>query len=393
MYGIRGFEQNSDIAREHFEIAAEAGENEAFGPLGNMYLKGIGVNQNNETALKYFKIGSEKGDLTSLNGLGYMYANGFGVEKDLKKAAEFFEKSSNKGNPEGQYNLGLFYMTGQGVPLNYKNAYNLMTAAAAQHQTLANYYLGIMHLKGLGASKDCELAVKFLKTVSDRSPISRIMDDAYELFLEGDFTNSLLKYSEASELGFEVAQINAAHIIDKALIDEEENSIDIFKSSIRFHQMAADQNHVSSLVKLGDFYYYGVGTEVNVEKSLINYKKASDMRNAQAMFNLGYMHERGIGLKTDFHLAKRYYDLAKETNKKAIPPVYLALTGLYIRWGLSLMNKEGLEQIQQLYLNDALEIFTEYENLIFLCLLISFSFFVWLRILISRAPTVHEHQD
>jgi SEL1 protein len=157
--------------------------------------------------------------------------------------------------------------------------------------------------------------------------------------------------------------------------------------------MAADQNHVSSLVKLGDFYYYGVGTEVNVEKSLINYKKASDMRNAQAMFNLGYMHERGIGLKTDFHLAKRYYDLAKETNKKAIPPVYLALTGLYIRWGLSLMNKEGLEQIQQLYLNDALEIFTEYENLIFLCLLISFSFFVWLRILISRAPTVHEHQD
>eukprot|EP01080_Neovahlkampfia_damariscottae_P004750 gene4750-8332_t len=395
MYGIRGFEQNSEAARTHFESAAEAGENEAYGPLGNMYLKGIGVKQDNETAMKYFEKGSEKGDLSSYNGLGFIYANGFGVEKDLTKAAKYFEMSSNKGNPEGQYNLGLFYMTGKGVTLNYKNAYNLMTAAAAQHQTLANYYLGVMHLKGLGATKDCELAVKFFKTIVDKGPHTKIMDEAYDLYLSGDFLESLLKYSEASELGFDIAQINSAHIIDKALIDEDDIDIEEFKSSLTFHQMAADQNHVASLVKLGDFYYYGIGTKVDIEKSLMNYRKASDMRNAQAVFNLGYMHELGIGLKQDFHLAKRYYDLAKETNKKAYPPVFIALSRLYIKWAWKLLNFEGFEQLKTMYGNDALELFGHFENFIFLMIILSFIFFVWLRILLGNVSrnVVHEHQD
>ena len=34
------------------------------------------------------------------------------------------------------------------------------------------------------------------------------------------------------------------------------------------------------------------------------------------MFNLGYMHEYGLGVKPDLHLAKRYYDMAIETNPK-----------------------------------------------------------------------------
>jgi TPR repeat protein len=32
------------------------------------------------------------------------------------------------------------------------------------------------------------------------------------------------------------------------------------------------------------------------------------MRLLQALYNLGYMHEFGIGLPLDLHLAKRYYD-------------------------------------------------------------------------------------
>lgn len=43
------------------------------------------------------------------------------------------------------------------------------------------------------------------------------------------------------------------------------------------------------------------------------------------MFNLGYMHEQGLGMKKDWHLAKRLYDLAAETNSDAKVPVALAL--------------------------------------------------------------------
>lgn len=48
------------------------------------------------------------------------------------------------------------------------------------------------------------------------------------------------------------------------------------------------------------------------------------------MFNLGYMHEQGLGMKKDWHLAKRSYDLAAQTNADAKVPVALALMKLQI---------------------------------------------------------------
>lgn len=46
------------------------------------------------------------------------------------------------------------------------------------------------------------------------------------------------------------------------------------------------------------------------------------------MFNLGYMHEQGLGMKKDWHLAKRCYDLAADTSIDAKVPVALALIKL-----------------------------------------------------------------
>lgn len=58
---------------------------------------------------------------------------------------------------------------------------------------------------------------------------------------------------------------------------------------------------------------------------------AQSQLNAQAMFNLGYMHEHGQGLPLDLHLAKRYYDQALEIDPAAKLPVTLALMSLWLR--------------------------------------------------------------
>lgn len=49
------------------------------------------------------------------------------------------------------------------------------------------------------------------------------------------------------------------------------------------------------------------------------------------MWNLGWMYENGKGVPRDFHLAKRHYDLALETNSEAYMPVTLALMKLYVK--------------------------------------------------------------
>merc|ERR1739838_758715 len=61
--------------------------------------------------------------------------------------------------------------------------------------------------------------------------------------------------------------------------------------------------------------------------------------NAQAIFNLGYMHERGLGMKQDIHLAKRMYDLAAETSVDAQIPVALALGKIGLLYGLDVLEK------------------------------------------------------
>lgn len=73
------------------------------------------------------------------------------------------------------------------------------------------------------------------------------------------------------------------------------------------------------------------GTERDYIRAAEAYMHAKSQSNAQAMFNLGYMHEHGHGLPFDLHLAKRYYDQALENDPAAKLPVALALTSLWIR--------------------------------------------------------------
>ncbi len=61
---------------------------------------------------------------------------------------------------------------------------------------------------------------------------------------------------------------------------------------------AANQGYGVARVKLGDYYYYGQGTPVDMETAAGHYRMASEQQHsAQAMFNLAYMHERGLGIK------------------------------------------------------------------------------------------------
>ena len=51
------------------------------------------------------------------------------------------------------------------------------------------------------------------------------------------------------------------------------------------------------------------------------------------------MHERGLGLKKDQHLAKRCYDQAAETSPDARIPVALALIKLFVLFGLDYVQE------------------------------------------------------
>jgi SEL1 protein len=112
---------------------------------------------------------------------------------------------------------------------------------------------------------------------------------------------------------------------------------------------SAEQKNVDAMVKMGDYYLMGLGTHPDSEKAVACYTAAAEtMRSAQAMWNLGWMHENGIGIDQDFHLAKRHYDLALETNpREAYLPVILALYKLRIRSWWNTFTNGNIKSIQE----------------------------------------------
>lgn len=101
---------------------------------------------------------------------------------------------------------------------------------------------------------------------------------------------------------------------------------------------------------MGDYYLKGKGITTSLpapaspeadkeavllpqpEKAAACYASAANTHvSALAMHNLGWMHELGLGVSQDFHLAKRYYDLSLGTSSEAYLPVTLSLLRLHLR--------------------------------------------------------------
>jgi SEL1 protein len=95
---------------------------------------------------------------------------------------------------------------------------------------------------------------------------------------------------------------------------------------------SSKQANVDSLIKMGDYYLSGTGTPVDAEKASTCYHNAAEAHHsAQGYWNLGWMHENGVAVEQDFHMAKRYYDLALDLSPEAYLPVKLSLIKLRIR--------------------------------------------------------------
>ncbi len=159
--------------------------------------------------------------------------------------------------------------------------------------------------------------------------------------------------------------------------------------ALRFWQRAAEQGNAEASRKVGDYYYYGwVGTHAQVidataesnptptprsttsasasssasapsssddvsaasapapasapafasapppasttvlpdyEAAADAYLLAAENRDAQAMFNMGFMYQRGLGVPRDLHLAKRYYDMTLISAPDSYVPVRMML--------------------------------------------------------------------
>ncbi|WAR18848.1 SE1L1-like protein [Mya arenaria] len=330
-----------DDLLQYYEFLADKGDLQAQVILGQLYYQGgRGVPVNHE---HYFLMAAESGNSNAMAFLGKMHSEGSPVvAQDSLVALEYFKKAANKGNPIGQCGQGIMYLYGgKGVRRDYKTAVKYFNLASQGGHVLAFYHLAQMHATGTGVIRNCHTAVELYKNVAERGQWSSMLMEAHDLYKQGRVDEALLKYTFLAELGYEVAQTNVAFILDQgesSLFDEKET----YQRALLHWTRAASQGSTVARLKMGDYHYYGYGTDIDYETAATHYRLATEQQhNAQAMFNLGYMHENGLGLKQDVHLAKRFYDMASETSGEAYIPVTLALLKLGLFYGTDVFNKEG----------------------------------------------------
>ncbi|XP_045503038.1 protein sel-1 homolog 1 isoform X2 [Colias croceus] len=342
--GGRGVTLDIQKALHYFQQAAKTGNAMANAYLGKIYLDGgDGIKQNNEMALHYFKKAAEMNNPIGQTGLGLMYLQGRAVPKDPNIAYKYFTMSANQGWMEGQLHLGFLYLSGIGVRRDFKQANKYFSLASQSGHVLALYHLAQLHAQGLGVMRSCTTATELFKNVCERGPWSSRLMSAHGAWRARDAHSALLQYLALAERGLEVAQTNAAYLLD-------DGGVGLFPPAERWQRAlqlwarGAAQGCAPARLKLGDYHYYGLGTPPDLEAAAHHYRIASEqLHNAQATFNLGYMHERGLGLARDIHLAKRCYDLAADAAPEARLPAALALARLSAVTALSSLYDSVLQ--------------------------------------------------
>ncbi|XP_054579900.1 protein sel-1 homolog 2 isoform X3 [Eptesicus fuscus] len=313
----------------YFLKAAKAGSANAMAFIGKMYLEGNdAAPQNNATAFKYFSMAANKGNAIGLHGLGLLYFYGKGVPVNYGEALKYFQKAAEKGWPNAQFQLGFMYYSGSGVWKDYKLAFKYFYLASQSGQPLAIYYLAEMYATGAGVLRSCRTAVELYKGVCELGHWAEKFLTAYFAYKDGDIDSSLVQYALLAEMGYEVAQSNSAFILEskKAKIIEKEK---MYPMALLLWNRAAIQGNAFARVKIGDYHYYGYGTKKDYQTAATHYSIAAHKyQSAQAMFNLAYMYEHGLGTAKDIHLARRLYDMAAQTSPDAHMPVFFALVKL-----------------------------------------------------------------
>lgn len=391
LLGIEGFRQDYRKAKHYLRLAANRNHAGALALLGYMYCLGLGTLQNLDTAYSYFVSASTQNDPLGHNGLGYIYFRGTTAQaRNLRLAFKHFNESAFGGSSDGMFNLASMFLTGTGTEQSFQKAVLWYTQALDRGHTPAAYSLAVMHLNGIGTVRDCDIAVNLLKKVCERGEwVSSKLVDAYEQS-ETLPDRSALLFIKLAEAGHEVAQMNVAHLMDSGasfLIYPNSSSsgdpTDEMRQynrivAQRFYEMSAEQGSASSELRLGDYAYNGWGIStgfrdddvgdgdvvefgseedvlplalygsepeldlqpqiVDYEASLARYRKTAEMTVtgewmqafvARGSFNLGFMHQFGLGVAQDLHMAKRHYHRSREVDPSGVhAPVTFSLISL-----------------------------------------------------------------
>ncbi|XP_074805733.1 protein sel-1 homolog 2 isoform X12 [Natator depressus] len=342
LFGYHG-PQNITAAVTLYETLAEKGSHkgQTLQALGFMFSYGIGMEYNQAKAIVYYTFGSLGGNLISQMILGYRYWVGINVPRNCEAALTNYRKVAyfiaDKLEKNEEMPVEKVRLMEKSENLSSNNdfldwdvhQYYKFLAERGDTQIQKAFYYFLKAAKA-GNTHGMAFLGKLYRSVCELGSWSEKFLTAYFAYQDGNIDSSLIQYALLAEMGYEVAQSNSAFILESEQVKILSND-QMYPLALLLWNRAAAQGNAFARVKTGDYHFYGYGTKRDYVTAAIHYSLAVDHHIAQAMFNLAYMYEHGLGIPEDIHLAKRWYDLAAQTSPDASIPVFLARMKLEVK--------------------------------------------------------------
>lgn len=312
--------------------------------------------------------------------LGECLYNGYGVGSDKTTALELWKEAAELGNmqaverliieniPTGQKKKYLLYAAERGVPdaqMELADLFFYDTELQDYHQALvwyrkacqniptAYYQIGEIYHNGLGVTKNINIAksqYELGRQAGDERCTERLADYLYD---EGKIESAVAFYSKLTKPSaiscYRIASSyfdkkvfwDAAHWLLKANTNdlphtEEQGRFYCLvanhlyeqdkKLSVNLYEIAVDQLGYQKFPKA--FFRIGRYYENTIPRTAYQYlSQSAELGDAEAMCRVGYCHEVGLGVRTDYQKAVQWYQKAIDSGYKK---AYRFLGTLYI---------------------------------------------------------------
>ena len=306
------FYEKSDEAKSeaYLKSAADAGNVEALGRLGDRYLRG---GKRVEQGISLLRRAADMGDVSSQLKVGRFYLKQLSP-RERDKAFPYLKRAVDAGSIEALYFLSLCYRNGYGTKYDPALAADAARRSADAGNSYGQLLYGVYCRDGIGVKQDQARARRFFE-------MSALQDNrhARAALAELDISRSAAAgekvYDEASlallERSAKEGDINSKYLLGKIYTEGKGVARD-YNRGRKYLEEAAAAKHPEALNLLGVYHARGIAGERSVEKMAACFKAAAELGSAAGFLNLGRCCFEGTGVKKDLKAAFENFSRSAE---------------------------------------------------------------------------------
>lgn len=343
------FDKAEDYS-EAWRLAYETAQQDD--PMGNevlalMLFWGQGVDKDVNRAQEYFKKAFKGSELASksnesdaivsdaTSSLGFYYEWGYGVEKNEIKALEYYQKAAKQGNAFALYSLGRFYYGGKAVRQNKKSAFPYLVQSATRGNVRAMCLAASMALlepdECLTEDEETNGLQSFVTAFGAAASIMLLVrkaglptpDSPVDASIEGD----------------PLAMTALAEFYDEG-IDGVETIAKDQKKAFILRKRAAEMGEVGAMYELAEQYKKGEGVDTNLAKAFEWYKNGAERGDINSMIGLSDCYFAGRG--TDVNGSKAFEWASKAVELEPDNKFATSFMGFYYEKGIGVKKNEAM---------------------------------------------------